>query len=261
MIQYDAKTFLPAPVDTPLPLPKPRIKKEKPDKPKIKPEVKEPVSEPTRPDPTIPAAMHVVNGNSKPTPTATVKPRQEPKPDLQKDLAMPPKVVPSKRSSDVSSSTLPKPEAKKPHLNGSAPTRPPNPIGSMSAPNRTTTNGNGALPAKASMGLSRPPPPLGRPPPPPPSSTRAPEDVLFIKKKKASLQSRCHRNWASTDNSEKAHKWPTSPTTSGRSIGSRPIQVGRYVTLQLQRRDTTLSIIIIGNIWHRQHTITMFINS
>jgi len=166
-------------MDVPPPVPKPRIKKEKSDKVKTlaeKSSVPVVKTTPTQPASMVPPA----NGNSaQPIPSGlgSSTARQSPISDKQKDLALPPKVVPSKRPSDVSSSA-PVPEAKKPHLNGDKPK-----VSTTPAPTRPVTNGNGTNPPK---GLPRPAPPPGRPPPPPPP-TRAAEDVLFIKKKKV-----CH---------------------------------------------------------------------
>jgi hypothetical protein len=174
--KYDAKTFESAPMDVPPPVPKPRIKKEKSDK--IKTLSEKSSVPPIKATPTQPVSMAPpTNGNTaKPIPSGlgSSTARQDPVSDKQKDLALPPKVVPSKRPSDVSSSA-PVPEAKKSHLNGNTPK-----ISATSAPTRPVTNGNGTNPPK---GLPRPAPPPGRPPPPPPP-TRAAEDVLFIKKKK-----------------------------------------------------------------------------
>jgi hypothetical protein len=177
--QYDAKTFESAPMDVPPPVPKPRTKKEKSDK--IKTSAEKLSVPPVKTTPTQPASMvPPSNGNTaKPIPSGlgSSTARQDPVSDKQKDLALPPKVVPSKRPSDISSSA-PVPEAKKPHLNGDKPK-----ASTSSAPTRPVTNGNGTNPPK---GLPRPAPPPGRPPPPPPP-TRAAEDVLFIKKKKVCL--------------------------------------------------------------------------
>jgi len=175
--QYDAKTFESAPMDVPPPMPKPKIKKEKSDK--IKTSAEKPSIPPVKTTPAQPASMMPpTNGNTaKPIPSGlgSSTARQPPLPNKQKDLALTPKVVPSKRPSDVSSSA-PVPE-KKPHLSGNTPK-----VSTTSAPTRPVTNGNGTTPPK---GLPRPAPPPGRPPPPPPP-TRAAEDVLFIKKKKVS---------------------------------------------------------------------------
>jgi hypothetical protein len=174
--KYDAKTFESAPMDVPPPIPKPKIKKEKSDK--IKTLAEKSSTPPVKPAPSQPASMvPTMHGNSaKPIPSGlgSSAARQNPVSDKQKDLALPPKVIPSKRPSDVSSSA-PVPEAKKPHLNGDKPK-----VSTASAPIRPAINGNGTNPPK---GLPRPAPPPGRPPPPPPP-TRAAEDVLFIKKKK-----------------------------------------------------------------------------
>jgi len=176
--QYDAKTFESAPMDVPPPMPKQKIKKEKTDK--IKTLAEKANIPPVKTAPTQPASMAPsTNGNTAkhiPSGLGSSTARQIPLPDKQKDLALPPKVVPSKRTSDVSSSA-PVPEAKKPHLNGDK-----QKASTASAPTRPVTNGNGTNPPK---GLPRPAPPPGRPPPPPPP-TRAAEDVLFIKKKKVS---------------------------------------------------------------------------
>lgn len=177
--QYDAKTFESAPMDVPPPVAKPKIKKEKSDK--IKTLTEQPSVPPVKSTPTQPASKvppSSVN-SAKPIPSGlgSSTARQDSLPDKQKDRALPPKVVPSKRPSDVSSSA-PIPEAKKPHISGDKPK-----ASTISAPTRPVANGNGTNPPK---GLPRPAPPPGRPPPPPPP-TRAAEDVLFIKKKKVCL--------------------------------------------------------------------------
>jgi hypothetical protein len=182
--QYDAKTFESAPMDVPPPVSKPKIKKDKSDKIKT---LAEKPSVPVKPTPAQPVSMvPPTNGNSgKPIPSGmgSSTARQDSLPDKQKDLALPPKVIPSKRPSDVSSSA-PVPEAKKPNLHGDKPK-----LSTTSVPTRPVANGNGTNPPK---GIPRPAPPPGRPPPPPPP-TRAAEDVLFIKKKKVSLS--CQRRW------------------------------------------------------------------
>lgn len=151
--------------------PKPRPKKEKSDKPKAQAE-KSTITASVKP---TSASTAPPNGlTTKTVPSGPSAPRQPPPPDTQKDLALPPKVVPSKRPSDASSAPTPRPEAKKPNFYGdlSKPT-------ASSVPNRP--NPNGSNPPK---GLPRPAPPPGRPPPPPAAPPRAAEDVLFIKKKK-----------------------------------------------------------------------------
>jgi hypothetical protein len=161
-------------MDVPPPVSKPKIKKEKSDK------TKTPVENPNgvpNVNHTQPASVGASVNTSKPIPSGPSASRPAPALDTQKDLAQSPKVVPSKRPSDVPPSSAPNPEAKRPHLNGNASTKPQ----PTSAPNRPTPNGT-----NTPKGLPRPAPPPGRPPPPPPAPTRPAEDVLFIKKKKVS---------------------------------------------------------------------------